>query len=782
MLSAEYDWEKIPTSQSPRTDAFWEGCRSNWQPYPGTARTCRLAREGHCWDTENLKPSQNEANLATCRVAGLRGMRAGPFMSYGEFEFIAYEQMFIPDFFQPGDRVTAQIGHLTNEHGIQIGYPPLYIHHIHAGRQKNGRDFHWAATHGDHSRGPSFGLGAASARAYAKYLPAGHCFQVGSGSSDLSLMVDGHVHDRRTWNSSTGGSRVTLEWFVEVVFEVAPPSTSCQVASTLTLSMECCGDKTLEPFLRYFVPPRPSVTFRSGVMPQHGRLLPGYWAHEHRARYVGMMLLAGTVEHLTCAALHLDETSVREGKHFCASRNLTLTRAAFEKAGEVICREFVNEFSPPAAESLTWINGDPSSGMPAGMYERMGGLRCRPWTFRKGDTFTFVAFHDVMDPTVSVDAYPVHSSIWFFFTPLDQNGAPSNVSRYEALNSMMGGPVLSPWNYVCDPREWERFPTVKFKQRWQINHPFKVTTSVDKMINISMSIGRRLSPSSSTNQRTWLKYRRLLRFPPVNASRIADEVNLAHAEPAGSTHSHRTFVGRGDRFDDQSGSQFTLLFLLGLKGNSSLLDVGCGSLRLGRLAIAYLNPKRYHCIEPNIELLRQGIAFELGRETLIMKEPSFTHNTKFQPPLLEASGQLAFASYEYIIAQSIFNHMGVALLGSALTTLRSCMDSRGLFLATVSLYDDGKQPTSPCYVKRVIGTTWTGWHDHPCVSFERSSFKQLVMKSGLSVVELAWPNALGDTWVAMCSVAEQQICRHAASLLPPLAEPTWSIREKLISI
>jgi len=49
---------------------------------------------------------------------------------------------------------------------------------------------------------------------------------------------------------------------------------------------------------------------------------------------------------------------------------------------------------------------------------------------------------------------------------------------------------------------------------------------------------------------------------------------------------------------------------------SFIADVGCGSLRIGRLLIPYLNLGKYFGVEPNKWLVQEGINREVG-ETLV---------------------------------------------------------------------------------------------------------------------------------------------------------------------
>ena len=62
---------------------------------------------------------------------------------------------------------------------------------------------------------------------------------------------------------------------------------------------------------------------------------------------------------------------------------------------------------------------------------------------------------------------------------------------------------------------------------------------------------------------------------------------------------YRAYVGPPEDYDLIAAMTFNLLTTLGLRQHHSVLDVGCGSLRIGRLLIPYLNQGKYFGVEPN---------------------------------------------------------------------------------------------------------------------------------------------------------------------------------------
>src|SRR5438445_8687183 len=119
----------------------------------------------------------------------------------------------------------------------------------------------------------------------------------------------------------------------------------------------------------------------------------------------------------------------------------------------------------------------------------------------------------------------------------------------------------------------------------------------------------------------------------------------------GDSH-YRAYVGPPEDYDLIAAMTFNLLTTLGLRQHHSLLDVGCGSLRIGRLLIPYLNRGKYFGIEPNTWLVEEGIKQELGEDLVQIKYPTF-----FFTDSPEAVGR-AKVAFDSTLAQSIFSRFG----------------------------------------------------------------------------------------------------------------------------
>ena len=142
----------------------------------------------------------------------------------------------------------------------------------------------------------------------------------------------------------------------------------------------------------------------------------------------------------------------------------------------------------------------------------------------------------------------------------------------------------------------------------------------------------------------------------------------------GENH-YRAYVGPPDNYDLISAMTFNLLTCIGLRQFHSVLDIGCGSLRTGRLLIPYLNQKKYFGIEPNEWLVQEGIKNEIGVDMTKIKQPTFSYKTSLE----EIDNSILF---DFAVAQSIFSHTGKKMLENWLTQISEHLTDSGILLAT----------------------------------------------------------------------------------------------------
>jgi SAM-dependent methyltransferase len=147
---------------------------------------------------------------------------------------------------------------------------------------------------------------------------------------------------------------------------------------------------------------------------------------------------------------------------------------------------------------------------------------------------------------------------------------------------------------------------------------------------------------------------------------------------------YRAFVGPQEVYYRRGRRVFELLLRHGLNECHYFLDIGCGSLRIGRLLIPLLLPGRYFGVEPEQRYLHEGLANEVvgvfGQELLRRKSPTFDHNKEFR------FSQFA-VTFDCALAASVFIHCGKEQLLQCLRNLKPVMSPQGRLFLDVGIAD-----------------------------------------------------------------------------------------------
>ena len=205
---------------------------------------------------------------------------------------------------------------------------------------------------------------------------------------------------------------------------------------------------------------------------------------------------------------------------------------------------------------------------------------------------------------------------------------------------------------------------------------------------------------------------------------LDDQESLGAGLKPGDAH-YRAYVGPPEDYDLIAAMTFNLLTTLGLRQHHSLLDVGCGSLRIGRLLIPYLNRGKYFGVEPNEWLVKEGIKQELGETLLQIKRPTFFFSDS--PDTITQ----AKVSFDFALAQSIFSHCGLDLIKNWLSAISRSLAEDGALVAT---FLPGKEdsPTK-------------GWVYPECVNYKPATMRQAAAEAGLRFEILDWKHPR-QTW------------------------------------
>ncbi|CAN1761290.1 hypothetical protein LINPERHAP1_LOCUS7857 [Linum perenne] len=103
-----------------------------------------------------------------------------------------------------------------------------------------------------------------------------------------------------------------------------------------------------------------------------------------------------------------------------------------------------------------------------------------------------------------------------------------------------------------------------------------------------------------------------------------------------------------------------------LSPNSQVLEIGCGTLRVGLHFIRYLSSGRFHCLERDELSMMAALRYELPSQGLLHKRPVIVRGenmdfTRFGPGV----------SYDLIYASAVFLHMPDRLVWTGLGRLAS---------------------------------------------------------------------------------------------------------------
>jgi SAM-dependent methyltransferase len=210
---------------------------------------------------------------------------------------------------------------------------------------------------------------------------------------------------------------------------------------------------------------------------------------------------------------------------------------------------------------------------------------------------------------------------------------------------------------------------------------------------------------------------------------------------------YRAYVGPPQYYDLIASLTAGLLFAAGLRETHKLLDLGCGSLRVGRVLIPYLRPDNYFGIEPNRWLVEEGIEQELGRDLVGIKRPSFRYVSDFSA---DAFG----VPFDYALAQSIFSHTYPDMAVSGLRGIANALAPEGLLFATFILGEE--TPAG------------SGWLYPGVVPYRWPSVRAMVGEAGLVAERVRWPHPLQRWFVAGLPSASDRVHELSRRLRPPL--------------
>lgn len=188
---------------------------------------------------------------------------------------------------------------------------------------------------------------------------------------------------------------------------------------------------------------------------------------------------------------------------------------------------------------------------------------------------------------------------------------------------------------------------------------------------------------------------------------------------------YRSDVGPLHLYDVVGAMQFCRLIELGLRDTHKLLDVGCGSLRAGRLFIAYLLPHGYCGIEPVADRVLAGLRAEVGEGILAVKHPRFLYIDDFDAGPFRTK-------FDYALCHSVFTHVCANSVGLCLKHVAQVLKPDGTLAATYVVGKQIHKDDSPGY----LGMT----------HYPHERIEELADAATLTVERQDWSHPTGQTW------------------------------------
>jgi cyclopropane fatty-acyl-phospholipid synthase-like methyltransferase len=124
--------------------------------------------------------------------------------------------------------------------------------------------------------------------------------------------------------------------------------------------------------------------------------------------------------------------------------------------------------------------------------------------------------------------------------------------------------------------------------------------------------------------------------------------------------------------------QFNSLASLGLKPSHSILDIGCGPLRLGLRAIEYLDDGNYCGMDAFERYIKLGNA--LVEYMALHKKYQILHSSNFEFYKFNKK-------FDFAIAQSVLTHLSLSGVENCINEMKKVMNKGSLFLFTYNIHE-----------------------------------------------------------------------------------------------
>ncbi|KAK1394824.1 Kinesin calmodulin-binding protein [Heracleum sosnowskyi] len=150
-----------------------------------------------------------------------------------------------------------------------------------------------------------------------------------------------------------------------------------------------------------------------------------------------------------------------------------------------------------------------------------------------------------------------------------------------------------------------------------------------------------------------------------------------------------------------------------LAPESRVLEIGCGTLRVGLHFIRYLNPEHFHCLERDELSLMAAFRYELPSQGLLHKRPLIVKGED-----MDFSKFGSGTMYDLIYASAVFLHMPDKLVWVGLERLAGKLKQEGRIFASHNIKFCSRLGGEEC-TKRLksLGLEYIGKHTHDSLLF-----------------------------------------------------------------
>jgi SAM-dependent methyltransferase len=182
---------------------------------------------------------------------------------------------------------------------------------------------------------------------------------------------------------------------------------------------------------------------------------------------------------------------------------------------------------------------------------------------------------------------------------------------------------------------------------------------------------------------------------------------------------YKAYPGKIENYEPMFKLVMPTLLSYGLTEDSMFLDIGCGSLRIGRYLIMFLRPQHYFGLEPERLMVREALDKEViaryGRKLFRYKKPTFRFNSKFNLSTLDVTFDIAMALH-------VFVHCHTDLLRQCLDSVKGKLKHDGKFILNVNTGDEYYVKEQPHKQYKYAGSSW--------VIYPEEMFLEIVSEHG----------------------------------------------------